>query len=205
MNNNNHPILSEGKSENCPGKAIYSELNYEKLRKNRMKELDTYYQKVLGKYEQQKREYNQLFQSTAKRANNVTAEFEEKTGPDATPDQIQEGEATIKPAVIRLNKQLLEIASNVLNDNEHTGKSLMQQYQDLKKQEVELNKLMNNVSNLEDEVNIQENKQLTRDARMKTSYDVNQNSYYWYTGLVIVNFLLIMFLIIYTVLILQAN
>jgi hypothetical protein len=205
MNNNNHPTLSEGTSEKCPGKAIYTELNYEKLRQNRMKELDTYYQKVLDKYEQNKREYNQQFQNTAKEANNVAAEFEEKTGPDATPDQIQEGEATIKPTIIRLNKQLLQIATNVLNDNEHTGKSLMQQYQDLKKQEVELNKLMNNVSKLEDELNMEENKQLTRDARMKTSYEVNQNSYYWYTGLVVVNFLLIMFLIIYTVLILQAK
>lgn len=182
MNNSNHPTLSDGKPT-CPGKAIYSELNYEKLRNDRLKEMEGYYAKILKKYETHKKEYD------------------EKTAPDASNDAKLESEETIKPVIVRLNNQLLEIASKVVNDNEHTGKGLMQQYQDLKVQEEELNKLLNNVSKLENEVESQENTQLTREARMKTSYETSENSYYWYMGLVLVNFTLIMFLIIYMILI----
>jgi hypothetical protein len=184
MNNSNHPTLSDG-NPTCPGKAIFSELNYEKLRNNRLKELEVYYSKILHKYEENKRE------------------FDEKTIPDASNDAKQESEETIKPTVIRLNNQLLEITTKLVNNNEHTGKGLMQQYQDLKIQETELNKLMNNVDKLEEQVDTEKNTQLTRETRMKTSYDVSQNSYYWYMGLVMINFILILFLIIYMILILK--
>lgn len=186
MNNSNHPTLSDG-NPTCPGKAIYSELNYEKLRNNRLKEMEAYYGQILKKYETNKKQYDV------------------KTAPDASNDAKLESEETIKPVIVRLNNQLLDIASKVVNDNEHTGKGLMQQYQDLKVQEEELNKLLNNVSKLEDEVDTQETTQLARQARMKSSYELSQDSYYWYTGMVMVNFILILFLIIYMMLILRYN
>lgn len=201
---NNHPVLSDPDPK-CPGKAIYSELNYEKLRNNRLNEVEAYYSKVLKKYEQNKRIYNQKFTTTAKEANNIEAELAEKMSPDASNDQKLEGNETIKPKVIKLNKQLLEIARNVMNDNEHTGKTLLQQSQDLKNQEKNLNKLLNNVAELEKNIDQEKNDQLTRNTRMETSYDKSQGSYYWYMGLVMINFILIIFLTIYMILLLKAN
>jgi hypothetical protein len=202
--NNDHPALSN-KEPKCPGKAIYSELNYEKLRDDRLQTIQSYYSKVLKKYEQNKTIYNQQFTTTAKVADNKEAELENKTGPNASNDEKLEGNETIKPLVIKLNKKLLEIATNVMNDNEHTGKGLLQQRQDLEKQEKELYKLLDNVSKLESNLEQEDNIQLTRNSRMESSYDAGQSSYYWYMGLVIINFILIVFLTIYMILLSQYN
>ena len=100
MSNNNRSMISDEKK--CPGKAIYSELNYDKLRSNRLKELDTYYKKVLQKYEDNKRAYDSQFSNIAQQANNATADLTTKTATNATNDDKQEAEAVIKPTVINV-------------------------------------------------------------------------------------------------------
>lgn len=200
MNNNNHPMLSDGANK-CPGKAIYSELNYEKLRTNRLNEIDAYYKKVLKQYENNKKTYNAQYKDLSKQANNADAELQNKTTNNATKNDIQEVDAVIKPTVVRLNKQLLTIASKLIDDNENTGKGLLQQYQDLQVQEKELNKLMNNVSILEDNLKNEETVQLTRYSRIDSSQDVTENTYYWYNGMLMINFMLSLFLVIYSILI----
>lgn len=197
-------MLSSGESK-CPGKAIYSELNYEKLRQNRMKELDAYYTKVLKQYETKKQIYNKQFEETAKQANNADSELENKTNNEASNDERQEADAVIRPTIIKLNKQLIKIASNVVKDNEDTGKGLMQQYQDLKVQEEELNKLMNNVVKLEEKMDAEKNVELTRDARIETSGETTDNTYYWHNGILVINFLLSFFLVIYAIMIYYNN
>lgn len=201
MNNDNHPMLSDVKNKKCSGKAIYSELNYEKLRSNRLKELDVYYKKVLKKYEDNKRTYNAQFKDLAQQANHANDEFQEKTSNNATNDEKQEANAVIKPTVVKLNKQLLDIASKLIDDNENSGKGLLQQYQDLKVQEDELNKLMDNVVKLEDQMKSEKGINLTRNARMESSSDLTEDTYFWYNGMLIINFLLSLFLIIYAILI----
>ena len=199
MSNNNRSMISDEKK--CPGKAIYSELNYDKLRSNRLKELDTYYKKVLQKYEDNKRAYDSQFSNIAQQANNATADLTTKTATNATNDDKQEAEAVIKPTVVKLNKQLLTIASKLIEDNDNSGKGLLQQYQDLRVQEDELNKLMNNVSKLEDELKMESDVQLTRQSRMESSQDLTENTYYWYNGMLMINFVLSLFLAIYAIMI----
>lgn len=200
MNNDNHPMLSDG-AKKCPGKAIYSELNYEKLRSNRLKEVDAYYKKVLKKYESNKKTYNAQFKDVSQQANNANDEMQVKSANNATNDEKLEVDAVIKPSVIRLNKQLLNIASKLINDNEDSGKGLLQQYQDLRVQEEELNKLMDNVNELEQKMKAEHDVNLTRSSRMETSQDLTEDTYYWYNGMLVINFLLTLFLVIYAMLI----
>ena len=199
MSNNNRSMISDEKK--CPGKAIYAELNYDKLGSNRLKELDTYYKKVLQKYEDNKRVYDNQFSNIAQQTNNATADLTTKTATNATNDDKQEAEAVIKPTVVKLNKQLLTIASKLIEDNDNSGKGLLQQYQDLRVQEDELNKLMNNVSKLEDELKMESDVQLTRQSRMESSQDLTENTYYWYNGMLMINFVLSLFLAIYAIMI----
>lgn len=195
----NHPTLSSGPDKKCPGQAIYSELNYEKLRNDRISEVDNYYRDVLKKYEENKKKYNTQFKDTAAEANTTQAELEQKTGDGASPDEIQEGTETLKPLVVKLNNQLLEIARQVMEDNEKTGKGVYQQYQDLKTQEAELDKLMNNVSKLENNLDTESNVQLTRNSRMDTSYERGRGTYSWYVVLVYLNIVVLLFLIVYMI------
>ena len=155
----------------------------------------------MQKYEDNKRAYDSQFSNIAQQANNATADLTTKTATNATNDDKQEAEAVIKPTVIKMNKQLLTIASKLIEDNDNSGKGLLQQYQDLRVQEDELNKLMNNVSKLEDELKMESDVQLTRQSRMESSQDLTENTYYWYNGMLMINFVLSLFLAIYAIMI----
>ena len=189
----------------CVGKAIYSELNYEKLRKQRLNQVDGYYKKVLNKYEENKRKYNQQFATTAKQADKLTEELNTKLGPNATPDQKQEGEQSIKPDVIRLNQQLLNIAQNVLKDNTETSKGLAQQYADLAEQEKKLDNIISEVDNLKAELDKQKQKQLARKTMIDNSSEASKSSYYWYIGLTVINVLLLLVIVIYIIIIMNSS
>lgn len=191
--------MSDSTEKKCAGKAIYSELNYEKLRKQRLGQVDSYYKKVLDKYEENKRKYNQQFLSTAKQADNITSEMKNKLLPNSTPDQKQEAEQSIKPIVVRLNKQLLNIAQAVLKDNTETAKGLAQQYVDLSEQEKKLDAVINEVNALESEIEKQKKTQLSRKTMLSNSQEVGQSSYYWYIAFSIINIILLLGIVIYVI------
>ncbi len=197
--------MSDSTEKKCAGKAIYSELNYEKLRKQRLNKVDTYYKKVLDKYEQNKRTYNQQFLSTAKQADNMTSEMKNKLSPNSTPDQKQEAEQSIKPVVVRLNKQLLNIAQAVLKDNTETAKGLAQQYVDLSEQEKRLDKIIDEVSVLESDIEKQKHTQLSRKTMLGNSQEVGQSSYYWYIALSVINIILLLGIVIYIIMIVASG
>lgn len=190
-------------SKTCPGKKIYSELNYETLRQNRMKDIDEFYQQVLRKYESTKRQHNQSYQTLSNNASDKEAELDKKTSRNSSADQKLEGNEVIKPQVIRLNNKLIDIARKIMDDNDKTSEGLIQQYQDLEVQEAELSKLMSNVDKLESEYDTQQNLARARDSQMDNSYNSGQSAYYWYMGLIIINFVLTLFLFVYILLLMQ--
>lgn len=102
---------------------IYSELNYEQQRKNNLDKIEELYQKILDQYSSVYQTYLSMNQDAMTNPSN----------PDAQ-NEADRNLVSLKPKIKELNKQLIDIETEVLNNNKNVRLDIEEQKRQLKKE-----------------------------------------------------------------------
>lgn len=103
----------------------------------------------------------------------------------ATPDEIQRANTVLKAKLVDLNKQLLAITKNIIpGDND---------------QEKKLDEIIKTLKDLDVNYELESSKQYTRKSQMINATHDNSVLKYWYYAFGFMNFVMIMVLIIYII------
>lgn len=124
----------------------------------------------------------------SKLLNNTETEINTAT----TPDEIQKANTVLKTKLVYLNKQLLTISKSIIPSGDDST--------NLDQQEKKLDDIMQDLKELDVNFELESSREHTRKTQMT---NVAQNKHvlkYWYYAFGFLNFLMIMILVIYVVL-----
>ena len=177
-------------NKNCSSNEIYSDLNYDKLREQNLKRTEELYNVIFSEYSGLYNEYINI----QKEASDNPSNSDIKNRSDASIVQK-------KPIIIDLNKKLVNIETELLNNNYVLRKSIIEQEKDLQKEVKYLNEMNKKINRLNKNVKMIEDKSDTGKYTIKdiqTSYNKITKWYYFFMALVLIFFIIfcIVFLLI---------
>ncbi len=160
---------------------VYSDLNYDKLRNENLKRTEELYKTIFS-------EYSGLYSDyliTQKDAISNPSNPETKNKSDA--DKVQK-----KPVIIDLNKKLIDIESELLNNNQIIRKSIIDQQKLLKEDNKQRDSINKKINELNKNLKIMEDKSDTGKYTIKdvqSSYHRITKWYYFFIVLVLIIFI----------------
>jgi hypothetical protein len=161
---------------------IYLDLNYDKAREDNLKRTQQLYDTIFSEYSGAYSDY--LISQNESISNPSNAEARNRS--DAA--RIQK-----KPVVIDLNKQLVDIETELLNNNQILRKSIIDQQKLLKDDNKQRDDITKKLNELTKNIKIMEDKSDTGKYSIKdiqTSYHRITKWYYFFIGLVLIFFIL---------------
>jgi hypothetical protein len=182
--------MSDNKVNSKCSADIYSDLNYEKQRNENLKRTEELYQKIFS-------EYSQLYSDyliTQKEAISNPSNAEAKNKSDA--NRVQK-----KPVIIELNKKLVNIETELLNNNKSIRQSILDQQKDLNKNNKAITHMEKKIHHLEEKIKISEDKSDTGKYGIKDIQDKSNKLtkwYYLFISLAIIFFMIFIYLFVTT-------
>ncbi len=125
----------------------------------------------------------------SKQLNNTETEINAAT----TPDEIQKANTILKTKLVDLNKQLLAISKNIVPGDTTTSKA------NLDEQEKKLDEIMKNLKELNVNYELESSREYTRKTQITNVSHDKHILKYWYYAFGFLNFLMIMVLVIYVI------
>lgn len=161
---------------------IYSDLNYDKAREDNLKRTQQLYDTIFSEYSGAYSDY--LISQNESISNPSNAEARNRS--DAA--RIQK-----KPVVIDLNQKLVDIETELLNNNQTLRKSIIDQQKLLKDDNKQRDDITKKLNELTKNIKIMEDKSDTGKYSIKdiqTSYHRITKWYYFFIGLVLIFFII---------------
>lgn len=167
---------------------IYSELNFEKQRDQNLKRTQELYQGIFSEYSQLYADYIGTQQAVLANPNNMEA----RNKSDASRTQK-------KPNIIKLNKKLVDIETELLNNNNKTRDSIHKQQEELKKDNDDIIKINKKIDHLEKTIRKAEDNTETGKHSVSDIQEQYHRLTFWYYVFIVLSILFfIIFVILFT-------
>jgi chromosome segregation ATPase len=164
---------------------IYSELNYEQQRKKNLDQIEELYQKILD-------QYSSAYQTYLLTNQNATAD---PSSPDAQ-NNADRNQVALRPKIKELNKQLIDIETEVLNNNKNVRLDIEEQKRQLKKESSQKNMIGQKLDKIEQMINDAETRGDTGTESVKELKEQVNSADYWYYILLAISGILFCFFVI---------
>jgi hypothetical protein len=164
---------------------IYSDLNYEKQREDNLKRTQELYQGIFTEYSQVYSDYIVSQQEAI--SNPMNADAQNKS--DAA--RVQK-----KPKIIGLNRKLVDIETELLNNNKTIRESIEKQHSELEKDNKEIKNIDKKINKLEAQLKIMEDKSYTGKYTITDIQHQYHKLTFWYYLFLILSILFFVIFII---------
>ena len=161
---------------------IYSDVNYEKQREENLKRTSKLYDGIFSKYSTLYADYAASQRDLINNPNNP--EFKNRS--DAA--RVQK-----KPEIIKLNKKLVDIETELLNNNKLTYSSISEQTSVIKKQVKEIEDIDKTIDKLEKDIRIMQDKSDTGKYAITDIQSKYKKLTFWYY--LLITFAILLFMI----------
>lgn len=187
------------KTEKCDNK-IYSDFTYEKARQENLRRVSQYYEKILGDYTET---YNKYLSSTAGTqpvTTPVPTGFTEKWSDIPTPtpvldiepameaDQADMAEAVLRPKLVDLNKQLILVQKNLLENNQKVKNTIIEQQKVITSDEAEIRRKEKLLKELDDAIGRAKDQGKLGETRIEDEKNkINSTGFkYWFWAITLI-------------------
>uniref|UniRef100_A0A6C0E789 Uncharacterized protein n=1 Tax=viral metagenome TaxID=1070528 RepID=A0A6C0E789_9ZZZZ len=148
---------------------IYSELNYEQQRKKNLNQIEELYQKILDQYSTAYQSYLSMNQEA----------ISNPSSPDVQ-NEADRNQIALRPKIKELNKQLIDIETELLNNNKNVRMDIEEQKRQLKKETSQKNIIGKKLDKLEKMISDVETRSETGTQSVKELKEQVKNTEYWY-------------------------
>lgn len=119
----------------------------------------------------------------------------------STPDEIQKANTVLKSKLVDLNKQLLAVSKSIIPAGDHTTASTPAV--NLDEQEKKLDAILQQLKDMDSSYQLESGKEYTRQSQVANIVRDKHILKYWYYAFGFLNFLMIMILVIYVMMLKQ--
>jgi len=148
---------------------IYSELNYEEQRKKNLNQIENLYQKFLD-------QYSSVYQTYL--TSNQTA-LADPSSPEAQ-NETDRNQIELKPKIKNLNEELIQIETEVLNNNKNVRQDIEEQKRQLKKEGSQKKMIGHKLDKLDKMIDNAETRSGTGSESVEELKQQNLTLTYWY-------------------------